>query len=60
MTNIIHLKDRKRNHDLDLSKFGDVREPNPKDDWIDHLIFAVVIGGGTIGIWALILWSVMR
>lgn len=60
MTNLIHLKDHKRKHELDLSKFGDVKTPNPNDDWIDHLIFAVVIGGGTIGIWALIAWSVMR
>lgn len=57
--NVIYLKDRKRSCELDLSKYGDVRE-QPQNNWLDEVVIFLVIGGCSLFLYALIGWVIFR
>lgn len=60
MSKIIYLKDRQKEYELDLSKYGDVRKPNPDNTFLDNMLYMTVIFGGSILIWALFAYIVIR
>lgn len=51
---IVYLRDRRKEYELDLSKYGDVRKPNPENTFLDHFLIWFIVIGGTIFFWTLL------